>query len=91
MVTNRPAGGSFTVELAENRAFTTLSYGGSKTSPWGDGQQHPVNYSITNLGGAPISDSGCISSPNRERALIVDEKRLMSDVLALCSTCSERE
>lgn len=40
----RPAGGSFTVEIAENQAFTSISYNGSKASPWGDGQQHPQDY-----------------------------------------------
>ncbi|KDQ19064.1 hypothetical protein BOTBODRAFT_171020 [Botryobasidium botryosum FD-172 SS1] len=59
-----PAGGSFTVEMAENRAFTSLSYGGSKVTAWGDGKTHPEGYSITNLGGAAISGSGCLSSPN---------------------------
>lgn len=28
------------------------------------GGQHPENYSITNLDGAAISSSGCLSSPN---------------------------
>lgn len=32
-----PAGGSFTVEMAHNRAFTTLSYDGNKTTEWPDG------------------------------------------------------
>ncbi|KAN0083939.1 hypothetical protein V8E54_003027 [Elaphomyces granulatus] len=34
-----PAGGSFTVELAHNRAFTTLSYGGKLATDWPDGKQ----------------------------------------------------
>ena len=37
----RPAGGSFTVEIATNQAKTTLSYGGTKTSVWPDGEDHP--------------------------------------------------
>lgn len=39
-----PAGGSFTTELANNRAFTTLSYGGSKTTQWGDGHNRDVPW-----------------------------------------------
>ncbi|EEB88604.1 hypothetical protein MPER_13483, partial [Moniliophthora perniciosa FA553] len=31
-----PAGGSFIVEIAANRAKTTLSYGGRDTTAWGD-------------------------------------------------------
>ncbi|KDQ08700.1 hypothetical protein BOTBODRAFT_165628 [Botryobasidium botryosum FD-172 SS1] len=49
-----PAGGSFTVEMATNRAFTTLSYGGQYTSAWPDGANYPDNYS-----GNP-----CITQPN---------------------------
>ncbi|KAI0063967.1 hypothetical protein BV25DRAFT_1801323 [Artomyces pyxidatus] len=59
-----PAGGNFSVEIAENRAFTSLSYGGSKVTEWGDGKTHPEDYSITNLGGYNITSSGCIPSPN---------------------------
>lgn len=36
-----PAGGQFKTELANNRAFTTLSYGGSRTSKWQDGETRP--------------------------------------------------
>jgi hypothetical protein len=39
-----PAGGNFTVEIAHNRAFTTLSYGGKFMSDWPDGKQHPANW-----------------------------------------------
>lgn len=39
-----PSGGHFTVEHADNQAFTTLSYGGSQTSKWPDGAQHPENW-----------------------------------------------
>ncbi|ESK91302.1 hypothetical protein Moror_2816 [Moniliophthora roreri MCA 2997] len=48
-----PAGGSFTVELAANRAKTTLSYGGRDTTAWGDGKDHPDDY----------HDENCINSP----------------------------
>ncbi|KAJ7242755.1 hypothetical protein B0H12DRAFT_843205 [Mycena haematopus] len=49
-----PANGEFTVELAVNRAFTTLSYGGVNTGRYLDGQ----NYT-QGLGGVD-----CISSLN---------------------------
>lgn len=39
-----PAGGSFTVELAHNRAQTTLSFNGQFVSDWPDGQQHPEDW-----------------------------------------------
>jgi len=59
-----PAGGKFTAELSPNRAFTSLSFNGSKITGWGDGQDHPADYSTTNLGGFNLSENGCISSPN---------------------------
>ncbi|EGN97788.1 hypothetical protein SERLA73DRAFT_182534 [Serpula lacrymans var. lacrymans S7.3] len=59
-----PAGGSFTVEVASNQGLTTLTDGGKHTSEWPDGQNHPEDYSITNLAGAPLSPSGCIRNPN---------------------------
>ncbi|KAF8172110.1 hypothetical protein BJ912DRAFT_1047362 [Pholiota molesta] len=49
-----PAGGSFQIELASNRAKTTLSYGGSGTSDWPDGQTYPEDYNVPS----------CITSPN---------------------------
>ena len=36
-----PAGGSFTVELAHNRAQTSLAYDGAFVSDWPDGKDHP--------------------------------------------------
>ncbi|KZV82398.1 hypothetical protein EXIGLDRAFT_346376 [Exidia glandulosa HHB12029] len=60
-----PAGGSFTVEIAANRAFTTLSYNGTKTSDWGDGKDHPVGYGDRRIDQHfPLTELGCISSPN---------------------------
>jgi len=60
-----PAGGSFTVEIAENRAFTTMSYDRKYLSEWGDGENHPDDYSILNLGpNAHASTQDCIESPN---------------------------
>ncbi|KAG9316974.1 hypothetical protein JVU11DRAFT_1154 [Chiua virens] len=56
-------GGTVTLELAENARFTTLSPN-AILSDWPDGQWHPNGYSITNLGGASISPSQCISAPN---------------------------
>ncbi|KAF9481334.1 hypothetical protein BDN70DRAFT_549548 [Pholiota conissans] len=49
-----PAGGSFQVELATNRAKTTLSYGGRDVSDWPDGQTYPEDYNVPS----------CIISPN---------------------------
>jgi len=37
----RPAGGHFTVEMAGNKAFTTLSYNGTLAKTYGDGEDHP--------------------------------------------------
>ncbi|KAG2047952.1 hypothetical protein BDR06DRAFT_963293 [Suillus hirtellus] len=59
-----PAGSSFTVEVAANRGVTSLSFNGQFATEWGDGQNHPEDYSITNLAGAPLSGSDCIGSPN---------------------------
>ncbi|KAF2704689.1 hypothetical protein K504DRAFT_460956 [Pleomassaria siparia CBS 279.74] len=39
-----PANGEFTVELAHNRAVTTLSYDGTQATDWPDGQQHPEDW-----------------------------------------------
>lgn len=55
-----PAGGSFTVELAINRAFTTLSYGGDLVSDWPDGLDHPEDWS------APEEDSCLMDNPDGE-------------------------
>lgn len=57
---SRPAGGSFTVEIADNRAVTSLSYNGQYVTEWGDGQSHPEDYSV----------SSCITSPNSEYRLL---------------------
>jgi hypothetical protein len=68
-VLSRPAGESFTVEIAANRGVTSLSFDGQYATAWGDGQNHPDNYSILNLDGAPLTSSGCIGSPNSEYRL----------------------
>lgn len=49
-----PAGGSFPVEIASNRAKTSLSYNGSETSDWPDGNTYPEDYNVPT----------CITSPN---------------------------
>lgn len=59
---HRPANGEFTVELAANRAYTTLSHQGKKVGLYGDGQDHP------NLGGptdGKATPTSCITNPNR--------------------------
>ncbi|KAF8901889.1 hypothetical protein CPB84DRAFT_1708032 [Gymnopilus junonius] len=53
-----PANGEFTVELANNRAFTTLSYNGKNAGLWTDGKDHP------HLGETIKGESPCITSPN---------------------------
>ncbi|KAJ8587089.1 hypothetical protein M405DRAFT_742501 [Rhizopogon salebrosus TDB-379] len=59
-----PVGESFTVEIADNRGVTSLSFDGQYATAWGDGENHPDDYSISNLDGAPLTSSGCIGSPN---------------------------
>ncbi|KZV83782.1 hypothetical protein EXIGLDRAFT_842694 [Exidia glandulosa HHB12029] len=62
---NVPANGAFTVEIASNRAWTTLSYNGGKASDWPDGKVHPDNWSTSIVdSNYPPSTSGCIGSPN---------------------------
>ncbi|KAH8925420.1 hypothetical protein BT69DRAFT_1348752 [Atractiella rhizophila] len=51
-----PANGSFTVEMAVNRAFTTLSYGGSNAGEYVNGKTDPSTWKR--------SDEGCIVDPN---------------------------
>ncbi|KAG6811037.1 hypothetical protein H0H92_009268 [Tricholoma furcatifolium] len=50
-----PAGQSFTVEIADNRAVTTLSYNGKYVSEWVDGQAHTDAFRGSNT---------CITDPN---------------------------
>jgi len=49
-----PAGGEFTVEIADNRAQTSLSFDGKYTSEWADGKNYPDGYNVPT----------CIVSPN---------------------------
>ncbi|KAL4066487.1 hypothetical protein V8B97DRAFT_1980295 [Scleroderma yunnanense] len=57
-----PAGRSFTVEIATNRAFTSLSYNGEFSTEWLDGQNH--TGSVETLLDAALSPEGCITDPN---------------------------
>jgi hypothetical protein len=65
-----PAGGSFTVEHAHNRAQTTLSYGGQFTSEWPDGQQHPEDWNglAADPGEGCIQDDGAMHVQNQSSA-----------------------
>ncbi|KAF8228797.1 hypothetical protein L208DRAFT_1403170 [Tricholoma matsutake] len=54
-----PVNGQITVELAMNRASTTLSYNGQYTGIFGDGQNHP-GLGVTPPGQVP----SCITQPN---------------------------
>ncbi|KAG6860643.1 hypothetical protein C0993_002867, partial [Termitomyces sp. T159_Od127] len=54
-----PANGNFTVELAVNRAFTSLSFNGKFVNTFGDGRPHP------GLGNTPSGQvPSCITEPN---------------------------
>ncbi|GME46853.1 uncharacterized protein LTHEOB_8840 [Neofusicoccum parvum] len=63
-----PAGGSFTVEIATNRAFTTLSYDGSKTSEWPDGAEHPEDWLGEWDGTECLPDGGFMHTQNQTMA-----------------------
>jgi len=52
-----PAGGSYTGELAHNRAFTTYSYNGRLATDWPDGQNHTEPWVST----PDAPDPGCLS------------------------------
>ena len=52
-----PANGEFTVELAHNRAMTTLSYNGTKATDWPDGKEHPEDW---NGGIGPDGEYKCL-------------------------------
>lgn len=58
---NLPAGGSFDIQLANNQAFTNLSYGGSQVTDWPDGGQHPDDWSgWTGTGEGCIQGQSCM-------------------------------
>lgn len=64
---NLPAGGSVTVELAHNRAQTTLSYDGQFMSDWPDGQDHPDDWNAADEGTECLSD-GAMHASNQSTA-----------------------
>jgi hypothetical protein len=61
-----PAGGQFTVELAHNRAFTTLSYDGTNMSDWPDGQDHPDTWAA--VAGQECVSDGAMHTTNHSQA-----------------------
>lgn len=63
-----PAGGSFDVDLANNQAFSNLSYGGSKTSEWPDGGSHPEDWNGGGVGEGCIQDGGYMHVQNQSMA-----------------------
>jgi len=63
-----PAGGSFTVELAHNRAQTTLSYNGQFTSQWPDGNEHPEDWRGPGSPPDCIQDDGAMHTNNQSMA-----------------------
>ena len=63
-----PAGGSFTVELAHNRAQTTLSYGGQYASDWPDGKDHPEDWAGPGSPPDCIQDDGAMHTNNQSMA-----------------------
>ncbi|CAG7940053.1 unnamed protein product [Penicillium salamii] len=63
-----PAGGKFTVELAHNRAQTTLSYDGQFTSAWPDGKDHPEDWSGPGNPPDCIQDDGAMHTNNQSTA-----------------------
>lgn len=70
----RPAGGQFQVEIASNRAQTTLSYDGQYASDWPDGKNYPDDYvryfkfhlsvEFMAKNNAEQNVPSCITSPN---------------------------
>jgi hypothetical protein len=65
-----PAGGKVTLELAHNRAFTTLSYDGTMTSDWPDGKDHPEDWNgaAADPGEECITDDGAMHTSNQTDA-----------------------
>jgi hypothetical protein len=63
-----PAGGSFTVELADNRAFTTLSFDGSRVSEWCDGGDHSEDWQSTGPDTCIADGGGFMHTQNQSMA-----------------------
>jgi hypothetical protein len=55
----RPAGKDFTVEIASNRAKTTLAYNGLYVTDWPDGAVHPDNYVSSSLFPSSVTPTQC--------------------------------
>ncbi len=64
---NVPSGGHFTVEHANNQAFTTLSYDGSEVSDWPDGGEHPKDWHADWQNGECV-DGGYMHATNHSNA-----------------------
>lgn len=66
-----PANGKLTVELAHNRAFTTLSYDGKLVTDWPDGKEHPEDWNGWNTDGTPavcLKEDGALHTYNESSA-----------------------
>lgn len=63
-----PANGHFTVELAHNRALTTLSYNGKYATDWPDGQTHPDDWNSWTGPGSSCLDDGALHAYNETHA-----------------------
>lgn len=66
-----PANGQFTVELAHNRAFTSLSHNSQFVSDWPDGKDHPEDWNGWNTDGTPavcLKDDGALHTYNESSA-----------------------
>ncbi|KAL5402036.1 hypothetical protein PMIN06_002437 [Paraphaeosphaeria minitans] len=63
-----PANGNFTVELAHNRAQTTLSYDGKFASDWLDGKEHPDDWNSWEGPGSACLDDGALHAYNETNA-----------------------
>jgi hypothetical protein len=56
------------VELAHNRAQTTLSFNGQFTSAWPDGQEHPDDWNSYEGPGSPCLSDGALHTYNETNA-----------------------
>ncbi|KAH4029569.1 hypothetical protein HBI56_131270 [Parastagonospora nodorum] len=66
-----PANGKVTVELAHNRAHTTLSYNGQKATDWPDGKHHPEDWNGWGTDGTPsmcLKEDGAMHTWNHSSA-----------------------
>ncbi|KAH8821320.1 hypothetical protein F5884DRAFT_840582 [Xylogone sp. PMI_703] len=64
-----PAGGQVQIELAHNRAQTTLSYNGANAGEWPDGKPHPEDWNGNAAGGEGcIQDDGAMHTSNQSTA-----------------------